>query len=57
MNNNKIQLENFMDFDSDAVITIGTRVATDNPKVQAYINRMLKSNGAEFVYMHPIDIQ
>jgi len=55
VNNNKIQLENFMDFDSDAVITIGTRVATDNPKVQAYINRMLKNEGSEFVYMHPID--
>ncbi len=55
MNNNKIQLENFMDFDSDAVITIGTRVATDNPKVQSYINKMIKTEGCEFVYMHPID--
>ena len=55
MNNNKIQLENFMDFDSDAVITIGTRVATDNPKVQSYINKMIKNEGCDFVYMHPID--
>ena len=55
MNNNKIQLENFMDFDSDTVITIGTRVATDNPKVQTYISRMMKNDGFEFIYMHPID--
>ena len=55
MNNNKIQLENFMDFDSDTIITIGTRVATDNPKVQAYINKMIKNEGCQFVYMHPID--
>lgn len=55
MNNNKIQLENFMDFNSDAVITIGTRVATDKPKVQAYINQMIKNEGSEFIYMHPID--
>ena len=55
MNNNKIQLENFMDFDSDTIITIGTRVATDNVKVQAYINKMMKAEGSEFIYMHPID--
>ena len=55
MNNNKIQLENFMDFNSDTVITIGTRVVTDNPKVEAYINRMIKNAGCEFIYMHPID--
>ena len=55
MNNNKIQLENFMDFDSDCVVTIGTRIATDNPKVQTYINKMLKTEGCEFIYMHPID--
>jgi len=55
VNNNKIQLENFMDFDSDAVITIGTRVATDNTKVQSYINKMIKNEECEFVYMHPID--
>lgn len=55
MNNNKIQLENFMDFNSDAVITIGTRMATDNPSIQNYINRMLKNDECEFIYMHPID--
>ena len=55
MNNNKIQLENFMDFNSDAVITIGTRVVTDNPKVQSYINRMVQNDACEFIYMHPID--
>ena len=55
MNNNKIQLENFMDFNSDAVITIGARVATDNSKVQSYINKMIQNEGSQFVYMHPID--
>jgi NADH-quinone oxidoreductase subunit F len=55
VNNNKIQLRNFMDFNSDTIITIGTRVATDKPLVQAYINRMLKNDGCEFIYMHPID--
>ena len=55
MNNNKIQLENFMDFNSDTIITIGTRVVTDNPKFEAYVNRMIKNEGCEFIYMHPID--
>jgi len=55
MNNNKIQLGNFMDFDSDAIITIATRVSTDNSKVQNYINKTLKNSESEFIYMHPID--
>ena len=55
MNNNKIQTENFMDFNSDAIITIGTRVSTDNPKVQEYISRMITKNECDFIYMHPID--
>mgnify|MGYP005990023269 CR=1 FL=1 len=55
VNNNKIQLENFMDFDSDAVITIGTRIATDNTKIQRYINKILHNDESEFIYMHPID--
>jgi len=55
VNNNKIQLENFMDFNSDMIITIGTRVVTDNPTVQSYIDRMIKNHGSEFIYMHPID--
>jgi NADH-quinone oxidoreductase subunit F len=55
VNNNKIQLENFMDFNSDAVITIGTRIAADNVKVERYINKILHNEGSEFIYMHPID--
>ncbi|PIF04345.1 MAG: hypothetical protein CSA86_02235 [Arcobacter sp.] len=53
--NNKIQLENLMDFDSDAIISIGTRISVDNVKVQNYINTMIKKNRCEFIYMHPID--
>ena len=55
MNNNKIQLGNFMDFNSDTIITIATRVSIDNSKVQNYINKMLKNDESEFIYMHPID--
>lgn len=55
MNNNKIQLENFMDFDSDAVLVIGSRIVTDNVKVQRYVDKMISINNSEFVYMHPID--
>jgi len=55
LNKNKIQLENLMDFDSDAVITIGTRVSVDNVSVKTYIDRTLLRNKADFIYMHPID--
>jgi NADH-quinone oxidoreductase subunit F len=55
VNNNKIQLENFMDFDSDAVIVIGTRVVTDNLQVETYIKRRIQSDNFDFIYMHPID--
>jgi NADH-quinone oxidoreductase subunit F len=44
-----------MDFDSDAVITIGTRVSVDNLSVKTYIDRTLLRNEADFIYMHPID--
>jgi len=55
MNGNKIQIENFMDFNSDAIISIGTRISLDHPKVKAYIERMVSKNETEFIYMHPID--
>ena len=55
MNSNKIQVENFMDFNSDAIITIGTRISVDHPKVKTYIDRVIAKGDSEFIYMHPID--
>lgn len=55
MNSNKIQLENLKDFDSDAVITIGTRVCVDNQSVKTYIDRVQAKHKTDFIYMHPID--
>jgi len=55
MNRNKTEVENFMDFNSDAIITIATRIAADNSKVEEYIKRMVTKNDCEFIYMHPID--
>jgi len=55
MNNNKIQLENFMDFNSDTIITIGSRIATDNSNIEKYIQKMKENKEADFIYMHPID--
>ena len=40
---------------SDAIITIGTRIAVDNPVVKYTINEASKHNRAQFIYMHPID--
>ncbi len=40
---------------SDAIIMIGTRVFRDNPVVKYNVNMALKKQGAEFIYMHPID--
>lgn len=53
--NNKIEEKNFMDLDSDMIITIGTRIATDDKKVDQYIKDMVTQNDCEFIYMHPID--
>ncbi|MGK0255519.1 MAG: NADH-quinone oxidoreductase subunit F [Arcobacteraceae bacterium] len=50
MNTNKIQIEN-----SDAIITIGTRISVDNPKVKTYIDNAVAKGKCEFIYMHPID--
>lgn len=55
MKRNKIQEENLSDFTSDAIITIGTRISDDNPKVKKYIETMLQNKNVEFIYMHPID--
>ena len=55
MNSNKIQVENFMDFNSDAIITIGTRILVDHPKVKTYIDKIVRQSDSEFIYMHPID--
>ena len=44
-----------MDFESDVIITIGTRVTIDNESVKKYIDRALLGDKIEFIYMHPID--
>lgn len=40
---------------SDAVIVIGTRIATDNPGVRYAVSIASKHNGAKVVYAHPIE--
>jgi len=55
VNRTKIQEEDLSDFTSDAIITIGTRISDDNPKVKKYIETMLQNENGEFIYMHPID--
>ena len=55
MNSNKTEVKNFMDLKSDMIITIGTRIAADNKKVDEYIKNMVTKNNCEFIYMHPID--
>jgi NADH-quinone oxidoreductase subunit G len=41
--------------DSDYAITIGSAVASDNPKVKMALNQASKRNKAEVIYMHPIE--
>jgi len=55
MNKNKIQLNNYMDFNSDAIITIGSRITTDDLDVEKYIAKMQNNTETDFIYMHPID--
>lgn len=50
MNTNKIQIEN-----SDAIITVGTRISVDNLKVKTYIDSVVAKGNCEFIYIHPID--
>ena len=40
---------------SDFIITIGTRITTDNPIVKYNINNALKRKKAEIIYIHPIE--
>ena len=40
---------------SDAIILVGTRISRDNPGVKYNINIATKKQGAQFIYMHPID--
>jgi NADH-quinone oxidoreductase subunit G len=40
---------------SDAVIVIGSRIATDNPGVRYAVSIASKHNGAKVVYAHPIE--
>jgi NADH-quinone oxidoreductase subunit G len=40
---------------SDAVIVIGTRIATDNPALRYALTTTSKRNGAKIVYAHPME--
>ncbi|MBU1658559.1 NADH-quinone oxidoreductase subunit G [bacterium] len=40
---------------ADAIIVIGTRIATDNPGVRYAITTARKHNGAKIVYAHPLE--
>jgi NADH-quinone oxidoreductase subunit F len=40
---------------SDIVIMIGTRVSVDNIDINNSVNSAIENQGAEFIYMHPID--
>ena len=40
---------------SDAVIVIGSRIATDNPGVRYALTKTARHNGAKITYMHPIE--
>ncbi|ADN09873.1 2Fe-2S iron-sulfur cluster-binding protein [Sulfurimonas autotrophica] len=40
---------------ADAVIVIGTRIATDNPMVRYAVRTASQHNGAKIVYAHPLE--
>ena len=40
---------------ADAIIVIGTRIATDNPMVRYAITTASQHNGAKIVYAHPLE--
>ncbi|WP_457750379.1 NADH-quinone oxidoreductase subunit G [Sulfurimonas sp.] len=40
---------------ADAIIVIGTRIATDNPMVRYAIRKASQHNGAKVVYAHPLE--
>ncbi len=41
--------------ESDAIIMVGTRIATDNPGVRYAMTTAARHNGAKVVYMHPLE--
>jgi len=40
---------------SDAIIVVGSRIATDNPGVRYAMTTAARHNGAKVVYMHPLE--
>ncbi len=40
---------------ADAVVVVGTRIATDNPGVRYALTTAARHNGAKIVYAHPIE--
>ena len=40
---------------SDAIIMVGSRIATDNPGVRYAMTTAARHNGAKVVYMHPLE--
>ena len=41
--------------ESDAIIMVGTRIATDNPGVRYAMTTAARHNGAKVIYMHPLE--
>ena len=41
--------------ESNAIIMIGSKVSRDNPVVKYNVNRAIKKQGSEFIYMHPME--
>ena len=40
---------------SDLVISIGTKLSTDNPMIRFHVNEALKRRGAKIINLHPIE--
>jgi NADH-quinone oxidoreductase subunit F len=40
---------------SDFIVMLGTRITLDNVAINESVNCAIKNQGAEFIYMHPID--
>ncbi len=41
--------------ESDAIIMLGTKIIYDNPELADKVNLAIENQGAEFIYMHPMD--
>ncbi len=41
--------------ESDYIIVFGSRISTDNPMIRYALNSAQKNNGAEIIYIHPIE--